>query len=32
MSERNGSLSPDQLRAIGAMSGADAAGLDVLDA
>jgi hypothetical protein len=32
MSERNGSLSPDQLRAIGAMSGAEPAGLDVLDA
>jgi hypothetical protein len=30
MNERNGSLSPDQLRAVGAMSGADAAGLDGL--
>ncbi len=32
MSERNGSLSPDQVRAIGAMSGADATELDGLDA
>jgi hypothetical protein len=32
MSERNGSLSPDQLRAVGAMSGTQADDLDGLDA
>jgi hypothetical protein len=32
MSDRNGSLSPDQLRAIGAMSGTDVAEMDGLDA
>jgi hypothetical protein len=32
MSEQNGSLSPDQLRAIGALSGSNPADLDGLDA
>ncbi len=32
MSEQNGSLSPEQLRAIGALSGANSADLDGLDA